>query len=208
MWDITMRAFDKADEYRMPVIILGDGITGQMMEPFYPGKYKNPGLPEKDWVLNGCRGRAPRIIRSLYVGPGELEKRNYRLIEKYNLIRKKEVMFDAYETKDARLIVTAFGIAARIALPAVQKLRREGLKVGLFRPVTLFPFPEKQIAGLAGDGRRFIVVEMNAGQMLEDVKLAVNGKSEVLFRGRPGGAVFDPEELYRTFKSAYARIKH
>ncbi|MEC4676598.1 MAG: 3-methyl-2-oxobutanoate dehydrogenase subunit VorB [Nitrospirota bacterium] len=208
LWDITMRAFDKADEYRMPVIILGDGITGQMMEPFHPGKYKSPGLPEKDWILNGCRGRAPRIIRSLYVGPGELEKRNYRLIEKYNLIRKKEVMFDAYETKDARLIVTAFGIAARIALTAVQKLRSEGLKIGLFRPVTLFPFPEKRIAGLAGDGRCFIVVEMNAGQMLEDVKLAVNGKSEVLFRGRPGGAVFDPEELYRTFKSVYARIKH
>jgi 2-oxoglutarate/2-oxoacid ferredoxin oxidoreductase subunit alpha len=207
MWDLTMRAFDKADEYRMPVIILGDGITGQMMEPVHQKEYVMPSLPEKDWVLNGCRGRKPKVIRSLCMGQGELEERNNKLIRKYNVIRKKEVMYDLYDVSDAKLVVVAFGIAARIALSAVKELRSEGRKVGLFRPVTLFPFPEKQLARLATKGRRFLVLEMNAGQMVEDVKLSVNGKSEVLFYGRPGGAVFTPEELYAKIKSAYKRRK-
>lgn len=205
MWDLTMRAFDKADEYRMPVIILGDGVVGQMMEPFQPTKYVRPVLPKKDWVLDGCKGRGPRIIRTLYMGSGELGQRNLHLLKKYNLIRKKEVIFDAHEIKDAELVVVAFGIAARIALSAVKELRQEGKKVGLFRPVTLFPFPEKQLARLAEAKKRFIVVEMNSGQMVEDVKLAVNGRSEVRFYGRPGGVIFNPEELYRKIKTAYSR---
>ena len=205
MWDLTMRAFDKADEYRMPVIILGDGVVGQMMEPFHPTKYVRPALPEKDWILDGCKGREPRVIRTLCMGPGELERHNLHLQKKYTLIRKKEVLFEAYDIEDAELVVVAFGIAARIALSAVKELRREGRKVGLFRPVTLFPFPEKQIAAIASRKKRFIVVEMNAGQMVEDVRLAVNGKSEVLFYGRPGGAVFNTEELHRKIKAAYSR---
>ncbi|MEW6108344.1 MAG: 3-methyl-2-oxobutanoate dehydrogenase subunit VorB [Nitrospirota bacterium] len=207
MWDLTMRAFDKADEYRTPVIILGDGVVGQMMEPFHPTKYSMPCLPEKDWILDGCKGRQPRIIRTLFMGAGELEQRNEKLIKKYNAIKKKEVMSATYDINDAKLIVVAFGIAARIALSAVRDLRREGVKVGLFRPVTLFPFPEKELADIAGRGRKFIVVEMNAGQMVEDVRLSVNGKSDVLFYGRPGGAVFNPEELYSRIRSAYRRIK-
>ena len=206
MWDLTLRAFDKADEYRIPVIILGDGVVGQMMEPFHPTKYVRPRLPEKDWILDGCRGREPRVLRTLFMGSGELEKRNLLLLKKKALIRKKEVLFDTYDIKDAELVVVAFGIAARIALSAVKELRRKGKKVGLFRPVTLFPFPEKQLAGIAADRPvRFLVVEMNAGQMVEDVRLAVNGKAEVLFYGRPGGAVFNPEELYRKIKAAYPR---
>lgn len=205
MWDLTMRAFDKADEYRTPVIILGDGVVGQMMEPFHPTRYVMPKLPEKDWILNGCKGRKPRVIRTLFMGSGELEQKNLQLMKKYDLIRKKEVMSDAYNTEDADMIVIAFGIAARIALSAVKELRNEGKKVGLFRPVTLFPFPEKQIAKIADKRRRFMVIEMNAGQMVEDVKLAVNGSSEVLFYGRPGGAVFNPQELYRKIKSAYKK---
>jgi 2-oxoglutarate/2-oxoacid ferredoxin oxidoreductase subunit alpha len=205
MWDLTMRAFDKADEYRTPVIILGDGVVGQMMEPFHPTKYVRPELPEKDWILDGCKGRKPRVVRTLCMGPGELERHNIRLQKKYALIRKKEVLCEAHDIEDAELVVVAFGIAARIALSAVKKLRGEGRKIGLFRPVTLFPFPEKQIAAIAGGKKRFLVVEMNAGQMVEDVRLAVNGKSEVLFYGRPGGAVFNPEELYRKIKAAYSR---
>lgn len=210
MWDLTMRAFDKADEYRIPVIILGDGVVGQMMEPFHPTKYVRPHLPEKDWILNGCRGRKPRVIRTLFMAPGELERRNLDLQKKYLFIRKREVMYNAYDTEDAEVVVVAFGIAARIALSAVKELRREGRKAGLFRPVTLFPFPEKQIADIADRRKRFLVIEMNAGQMVEDVRLAVNGKSDVLFYGRPGGAVFNPEELYRKIKAAFprtARIK-
>ncbi len=203
MWDLTQRAFDKADQYRTPVMILGDGVVGQMMEPFYPTQYKAPKLPKKDWIVDGAKGRAPRVIRSLCMGQGELEQRNLTLQKKYGLMKKKEVLFNEYDTSDAKLIVVAFGIAARIALSAVRELRQEGIRIGLFRPVTLFPFPEKELAELAGEGRRFMVAEMNAGQMVEDVRLAVNGKSEVLFYGRPGGVVFSPEELYRKIRAVY-----
>ena len=196
LWDLTMLAFDKADEYRNPVMILGDAILGQMVEPCIPKPYIKPDLPEKTWALTGCKGRQPNVIKSLFMGEGELEQRNYKLQAKYQTMRDREVKFQVYDIDDAELIVIAFGIAARIAISAVRRMRSEGRRIGLFRPVTLFPFPEKAIGGLAGSGRRFITVELNAGQMVEDVKLAVNGKSEVLFYGRPGGAVITPEELY------------
>lgn len=207
MWDLTMRAFDKADKYRMPVMILGDGVVGQMMEPFHPTKYAKPRLPEKDWVLDGCKGRKPRVIRSLCMGQGELEQRNLKLMAKYDLIKKNETLFDSYHVKGAKLIVVAFGIAARIALSAVTELRSEGMKIGLFRPVTLYPFPEKELIRMAGRGKRFLVAEMNAGQMVDDVRLAVNGRSEVLFYGRPGGVVFSPEELAKKIRAVYNRKK-
>lgn len=201
MWDLTFRAFDKADEYRTPVIILGDGVVGQMMEPFIPTAYRKPRLPEKDWVLNGCRGRKPRVIRTLHMGNSLLEQKNLVLQQKYDLIRKKERLFSQFFAEDAELIIVAFGIAARIALSALKRLRAEGKKVGLFRPVSLFPFPDAEIAALAGPKRRFLVMEMNAGQMVEDVRIAVKGRSDVIFYGRPGGVVFDPEELYREIRS-------
>ena len=196
LWDISMLAFDKADEYRNPVMILGDAIIGQMMEPFVPTPYVKPELPEKTWALSGCEGRKPNVIKSLFMGEGELEQRNYMLQDKYQQMRDNEVRFQTYNTDDAEIIVVAFGIAARIAMSAVRKLRSEGHKIGLFRPITLFPFPEKQLNDLADKNRRFIAVELNAGQMVEDVRLAVNGKSEVLFYGRPGGAIITPEELH------------
>lgn len=196
LWELTMLAFDKADEYRTPVMLLGDAILGQMVEPCVPLPYSKPGLPEKTWALTGCKERRPNVIKTLFMGEGELEQRNYRLQEKYRLMKKREVRFQAYNTDDAELIVIAFGIVARIAVSAIRKLRSEGRRIGLFRPITLFPFPEKAINGLAGNGRSFMTVELNAGQMVEDVRLAVNGKSEVLFYGRPGGAVITPEELY------------
>lgn len=208
MWDLTMRAFDKADEYRTPAIILGDGVIGQMMEPFKQTRYVRPRLPKKDWVLTGCKDRAPRIIRSLCMGQGELEQRNNKLSDKYKLIKKREVMFDEYDVEDAELVVVAFGVAARIALSSVRDLRKKGRKVGLFRPVTLFPFPEKRIAEVAGGLKKLMVVEMNAGQMADDVRLAVNGKCEVVFYGRAGGAVFTPEELYKKIKTEFRRTSH
>lgn len=196
LWDLTMLAFDKADEYRNPVMILGDGILGQMMEPFCPTPYVKPDLPEKPWALTGCKGRKPNVVKSLFMGEGELEHRNYMLQCKYQKMNDTEVRFQTYDINDAELIVVAFGIAARIAMSAVRKLRNEGHKIGLFRPITLFPFPENQISELADKDKRFIVVELNAGQMIEDVRLAVNGRSEVIFYGRPGGAIITPEELY------------
>jgi 2-oxoglutarate ferredoxin oxidoreductase subunit alpha len=195
MWDLTVLAFDKADEYRNPVMILGDGVIGQMMEPFYPKPYTRPELPEKDWVLDGCKGREPRVIKSLYMGEGELEMRNNILQKKYRMMKDKEVSFESYYTEDSEIIIVAFGIAARIALSSVRKLRREGFKIGLFRPITLFPFPEKELFMLSRESRRFITIEMNAGQMVEDVRLSVNGISEVLFYGRPGGTIITPEEV-------------
>jgi 2-oxoglutarate ferredoxin oxidoreductase subunit alpha len=196
MWDLTMLAFDKADEYRTPVMILADGIIGQMMEPLYQTPYIRPELPAKDWILNGCRNREPRVIKSLYMGDGELEMRNNILQKKYQQMKNNEVRYGSYHTGDAEIIVVAFGIVARIALASVVKLRREGFKVGLFRPITLFPFPEKELSALSESKRCFITVEMNAGQMVEDVRLSINGKSEVHFYGRTGGAVITPEEVH------------
>lgn len=196
LWDLTMLSFDKADEYRTPVMILGDGILGQMMEPFFPTPYVRPELPEKTWALTGCKGRQPNVIKTLFMGEGELEQHNYKLQAKYLKMKNNEVKFQTSDTDDAELIVVAFGIAARSSYSAVRRLRNEGHRIGLFRPITLFPFPEKAINELSGNGRRFITVELNAGQMVEDVRLAVNGRSEVLSYGRPGGAIITPEDLY------------
>jgi 2-oxoglutarate ferredoxin oxidoreductase subunit alpha len=131
--------------------------------------------------------------------------RNTRLQEKYKRIREKETRYEHYYTDDAELIVVAFGTAARISLASVIRMRREGFKVGLFRPVTLFPFPEPQIFQLAGGKRKFLTVEMNAGQMVEDVKLSVNGKSTVFFYGRPGGAMLTPEEVQERIMQHFRR---
>lgn len=196
LWDLTMLAFDKADEYRNPVMILGDAIIGQMMEPFFPTPYIKPDLPEKGWALTGCKGRKPNVIKSLYMGEGELEQRNYILQDKYKKMKKLEVRFQTYNIEEAEYIVVAFGIASRVALSAIKKLIKDGFKIGLFRPITLFPFPEKELNELSTANKKFIVVELNAGQMVEDVKLSVNGKSEVLFYGVPGGAIVTPEGLY------------
>jgi len=201
MWDLTMKAFDKADEYRNPVMILSDGVVGQVMEPLTKTPYIQPELPPKGWAVTGCIGRKPNVVKSLFMGEGELEKRNWKLKEKYDRMKKTEVMYDSLYIDDAELIVTAFGIAARIASSAVRQLKKEGFKIGLFRPVTLFPFPEKEIAQLCNGKRRFLTIEMNMGQMVEDVRLSVNGKAEVDFYGRPGGAVMTPEEIYEVIKN-------
>lgn len=197
LWDLTMLAFDKADEYRNPALILGDGVIGQMMEPFYPTPYRSPDLPEKNWVLNGCRGREPRVIKSLYLGDGELEMRNAMLQTKYSLMKNTEVRFEQWYCDDAECVIVAFGIVARIALASIMKLRRSGCKAGLFRPITLFPFPQEELFLLGGESRRFLVIEMNAGQMVEDVRLAIQGRSPVSFYGRPGGAIITPEDIER-----------
>lgn len=200
LWDLTMKAFDKADEYRNPVMILSDGILGQMMEPLVLTQYKKPELPPKDWALTGCAGREPNVVKSLWMAEGALEELNWKLKAKYDRMKEKEIMHDSLYTDDAELIVVAFGIAARIASSTVRKLRSEGMKVGLFRPITLFPFPEKEIAGLCDGKKRFLTIEMNMGQMVEDVRLAVNGRARVDFYGRPGGGMMTPEEIYEVIK--------
>jgi 2-oxoglutarate/2-oxoacid ferredoxin oxidoreductase subunit alpha len=205
--DLTVRAFDKADEYRNPVMILGDGVLGQMMEPVELPDVK-PKQIEKPWSLTGAKGRPGKVIRSLFMLPGEegaLERQNYKLKAKYERMAEREVMYETVLTDDAEIVVVAFGTSARIAKTAVNLARTEGIKAGLIRPVTLFPFPEKIIAKIAERAESFLVVEMNMGQMVEDVRLAVNGKVPVSFYGRPGGAVLSVEEILSTIQSSSGR---
>src|SRR5574337_546332 len=195
--DLTVRAFDKAEEYCNPVMILGDGILGQMMEPVELPDIE-PRQTRKPWALTGARNRPGRVIRSLYMLPGEegmLERQNYKLKAKYDRMKEREATAEMFMAGDADIVVVAFGTAARIAKGAVHAARAEGIRAGLIRPITLFPFPDKGIADAADHAGRFLVVEMNLGQMVEDVRLAVNGKADVSCFGRPGGAVLSVEDI-------------
>lgn len=198
--DLTMKAFDKADEYRNPVMILGDGIIGQMMEPVVIRTDKKKKPFRKDWALTGCKGRCPNVIRTLYMEEGGLERLNLKLKKKYDRFKKFEVMSESLHVNDADIIVVAFGIAARIASSAIGMARKEGIRAGLFRPITLFPFPEMQLQRLAGRERRFLTVEMNLGQMVEDVRLSIEGKGKVDFYGRSGGSIITPEAILGVIK--------
>ncbi|HAX62139.1 MAG TPA: 3-methyl-2-oxobutanoate dehydrogenase subunit beta [Elusimicrobia bacterium] len=201
MYDLTFLAFDLADKYRIPVMILTDGIVGQMMEPVEIANCKlQIANYEKNWKLDGCKGRERRLIRSLFMEEGVLEKHNWHLKEKYDEIKKREIRYECDFTDDAEITVVAFGIAARVCKSAVKKLRQEGLKVGLLRPVTLWPFPEKAISDVAAKSKKILVAEMNMGQMVEDVKLAVNGICPVEFIGKPGGSVFSEPEIIAKIK--------
>ena len=196
MYNMAYTAFDLADKYRNPVLILADGIVGQMMEPVeIPETVEKKVLPHKDWVLDGAKGRPPRLIRSLLMEEGALEQHNWHLKKKYDEITKNETRFEAFNTDDADVIVVAFGISARVAKAAVKQARKEGIKAGLIRPITLWPFPSEAIAELAVPGKNFLVVEMNLGQMIEDVQIAVCGRSYVDFVGRPGGAPVNEKEV-------------
>jgi len=194
--DIMPLAFDLADLYRIPVIILADGILGQMMEPIVISKKPRPKLPPKDWVLTGAEGRKQNIVRSLWLADGAVEQHNYDLQAKYRQIEKKEIRCEQYKVEDADIIVVAYGIAARIVRGAVEKARRQGIKAGLIRPITLWPFPSEQISKTADELRIFLVVEMSCGQMVEDVRLAIAGKAPVVFWGRPGGGVPTVEQVF------------
>lgn len=195
--DLTVRAFAKAEQYRTPVMILGDGVLGQMMEPVELPEGAVPAT-DKPWALTGAKDRPARVIRSLYMLPGEegaLEQHNYALQAKYDRMAENEVLSEAYQTEDAEIVVAAFGTSARIAKTAVNAARREGIRAGLIRPITLFPFPSRVIAEAAERASGVLVVEMNMGQMVEDVRLAVNGRTEVSFFGRPGGALLSVEDV-------------
>ncbi len=202
--DLTFLAFDKADEYRNPVMILGDGVLGQMMEPVELPDVK-PKRVDKPWALTGAKGRPGRVIRSLFMLPGEdgmLERHNYKLKAKYERMAEHDVRCETVLTEDAEIVVVAFGTSARIAKTAVNIARSEGIKAGLIRPITLFPFPDKIIAKTAETMERFLVVEMNMGQMVEDVRLAVNGKAGVSFFGRPGGSLLSVEDIIQAIRNA------
>ncbi|MDD5065143.1 MAG: 3-methyl-2-oxobutanoate dehydrogenase subunit VorB [Phycisphaerae bacterium] len=193
--DCMPLAFDLADQYRIPVLVLADGIIGQMMEPVVFNKKPRRKLPPKDWALTGADGREQNIVRSLWLKEGAVEQHNYDLQAKYREIEKNEVLCEQYEVDDAEIVVIAYGIAARIVQGAVNKARQEGIKVGWIRPITLWPFPTEQISKAAKDFKIFLTIELSCGQMVDDVKLAVAGKVPVQFYGRPGGGVPTVEQV-------------
>jgi 2-oxoglutarate ferredoxin oxidoreductase subunit alpha len=204
MFDLTFKAFDLADKYRTPVMILADGILGQMMEPVEKGKKGKACLPagrekvksiSKPWALTGCRGRRPNIIRSLLLDGNSLEERNLDLQAQYKKINSQEVLCETLHTIDSDLIIVAYGTTSRIAKAAMYKARRENLKVGLIRSISLWPFPTKIIEQAAKTAKIFLVVEMSLGQMVEDVRLAVEGSAAVKFYGRTGGSVPSEKEI-------------
>jgi 2-oxoglutarate ferredoxin oxidoreductase subunit alpha len=193
---LTMKAFDLADDYRMPVVLLGDGLMGQMMEPVtFPDPIDPATLPAKDWILDGAKKREARLIASLLLDPLKMEQHNWKLARKYETICDRETDHEAYLLDDAVVAIVAFGTAARIAKGAVNRLRKKGLKVGLFRPITLWPFPEKELRAFTSTIKHLFVFEMNFGQMVEDVKISVGEQAAVHFHGRPGGIISTPHEI-------------
>jgi len=199
--DLTMDAFDLADKYRNPAMILGDGLLGQMMEAVEFKEHPKINLPDKSgWALTGCKGREHRYIVSFDLDPYVLEKWNIKINEKYKKLKEKEVRYEAINVENADLIIVAYGTVARIAKTVIQNAKKEGLNVGLIRPITLFPFPEKIIAKAAETVKKFLVVEMSMGQMIEDVKLSVNGKADIEFYGRTGGVIPSPVEILEEVK--------
>ncbi|MBN1493350.1 MAG: 3-methyl-2-oxobutanoate dehydrogenase subunit VorB [Candidatus Omnitrophica bacterium] len=189
-YTLTFNAFNYADYYRNPVMILGDGILGQMMEPI---EQVNPSfelpLPEKDYILDGCRGREARSMMSLFLREGELERHNAILQEKYKRIQEELCLVEMVDVDQSDVVIVAYGTVARICNTVMREASNEGIKVGLIRPITLWPFPAKQIYDKVKNNAKVLVVEMSAGQMLEDVKLALNGKANIDFLGRMGGGI-------------------
>ncbi len=193
--DLMIEAFDIADRYRNPVMVLSDGILGQMMEPVVIPEEPETHEPEKPWALTGCKGREPNVVKSLYMDVLDLEEHNRCLQAKYARMAREEVRYDALEAGDAEVMLVAFGTVARICRSALRAMRERGHKVGLFRPITLWPFPTKELRATRDRVQSYLVVEMNAGQMVEDVRLAVEGRRPVEFYGRTGGAVMGVDEV-------------
>lgn len=193
--DLMMEAFDLADKYRNPVMILGDGCLGQMIEPVEFRHRPSTDRPPRDWTITGAKGRAQNVVKSLYLTPHVLEQHNLGLQRKYKKMIKNETRVESYLTEDAEIVIVAFGMVARIAKTAIKILREKGIKAGLVRPITLFPFPYQTLASVAEKVDELLVVEMNLGQMIEDVKLGVCGKAEVHFYGRVGGMIPSYDEI-------------
>jgi 2-oxoglutarate ferredoxin oxidoreductase subunit alpha len=196
MVDLTFRAFDLADKYRMTAMLLADGILGQMMEPVSLDAPAPAGLPEKDWAVTGNDGREGRnLVNSLFLKPEMLEEKNIERYKRYADIQENETMFEAYRMEDAKVVVAAFGACSRVAKNAIDAAREEGIKAGLLRPITLWPFPRHAFAGAAKAAERFVCVEMSMGQMIEDVELSIRCQKPVSLVSRVGGMVPSEGEI-------------
>jgi len=203
MYDLTCLAFDLSDKYRNPAMVLGDALIGQMKEPLIRRRPEKISLPPKDWALTGAEGRSPNRLKSLYLQDGELTEHNWKLYEKYERMKTEEVRFESSFVEDAHLVIAAFGSMARVSKSSVELAREEGMKVGLFRPVTLFPFPGKALYDLSQQVKCFLTVELNTGQMVEDVRLSVDRDAQVHFYGKPPGSLPSPEEVLEEIKKYY-----
>ena len=198
MYDLTMLAFDLSDQYRMPAMVLADSVLGQMKESIVLNPRPDVALPAKDWAVRGTGGGVQNIVKSLYLGDGEMEKFHWKMHARYQELAEQESRWELYQADDAQLMVTAFGCTARIARTAVEMARTAGLKVGLMRPITLFPFPKKAYTDLSARCKQWLTIELSTGQMVDDVRLSVARDAEVAFYGRPPGAgsLPTPEELF------------
>jgi 2-oxoisovalerate ferredoxin oxidoreductase alpha subunit len=194
MADLTILAFELADKYRNPVIVLTDGFVGQMMEPL-DLKYRDIGAPEKPWAVKGTADTRKNMVSSIYLETDDLEEHQRRMEAKYIRAQQTETRCEQYLTDDANLVVVGFGIVSRVLRSAVDEARKRGIKVGLFRPITLWPFPSGELARIALHVEKLLVIELSNGQMVEDVRLALEGKRPVEFYGRVGGNVPSVEEL-------------
>ena len=196
--DLTMEAFDIADYYRNPVMILGDGMLGQMMESAEFKPIAPRTLPDKNWATTGTRGqRPPNLIFTAFLNPEDCEKHNHHIFAKYAAMMENDIRYEEYFTGDAEIIFVAYGIISRIARSAVNQLRAQGIKCGLFRPISLFPYPNAQLSLLAQKKsvKSFLTLELSMGQMVQDVRLAVNGVKPVYFHGRVGGMIMSIQEI-------------
>ena len=202
-YDFMALAFDLADKYRNPVCMLLDGVVGQMQEAIdlHPVEVNRPAKP---WAADGAPKDDKAVVNSLWVDPEILEDLNRRIQAKYRACAAAEIRYEEYMTEDAELVLVAYGTSARVAKTVVDNARREGLKIGLLRPVTLFPFPYGRLADMTAAGKRFLVLEMSTGQMVEDVMLAACGRTSVDFYGRTGGYVMTPDEVLDKAKQVIA----
>jgi 2-oxoglutarate ferredoxin oxidoreductase subunit alpha len=201
--DLTVLAFDLAEKYRWIVIVLADGSLGQMMEPAEMPPMR-PLARRPDWALTGAKGRKPNLISSIYIDPAKEEVFNYKLLDKMRMIEAQEIRLRETFTEDAEIGVVAFGTAGRIAQSAVKAAREEGIKVGLLRPISLYPYPYEAVRRLSQRVKSLLVVEMNRGQMIEDVRLATEGRVPVNFYGRMGGMVPMPDEVLDAIRRVHA----
>jgi 2-oxoglutarate ferredoxin oxidoreductase subunit alpha len=198
--DLVRDAFDLADYYRNPVMIIGDGLIGQMMEPVEFAHRDEPIRPlaPKDWATDGCEGRPPNIVNSLFLNPDSLEQLNDKLQAKYVEMAEKEIRFAEYGTdEDYDLLLCAYGTVARVCLTALEELEERGIHVGLFRPISVYPFPYEQLRERALRARQVLVAELSSGQMIEDVRLALSEKVPIHFLGRTGGNLISPEDVMK-----------
>ncbi|MCK4429400.1 MAG: 3-methyl-2-oxobutanoate dehydrogenase subunit beta, partial [Candidatus Aenigmarchaeota archaeon] len=201
MYDFTIKAFDLADKYRMPVIVAADGYLGQMKEAIVMSTPEIKEYNKSEWATTGAKNRGPHVITSIEIEHDAMELHRYKLVKLYKKVVENEILFEEYKTEDAEVVFVAYGIVSRIVKDVVNWAREKGLKVGLIRPKTLWPFPSDKITELAVKVKSLFVVELSPGQMVEDVERATKGKCPVQFYGRCGGNMPSKNEIFEKLKT-------